>query len=151
MKTSPRGIYIPLPHLTQKRNYDFANLNLLTIGKIITVAVFLFGGSYVFAQSLLMSKASQRRSILNKFEESFHGGAVPSLKRNVQFTRTVEMRFLKKFIDSIPTGPLVVLGPNQGAGQSVLIKEVLEARKISFYLNLRMSGVTSGEELIHVV
>lgn len=102
-------------------------------------------------QSLKMSKVSQRRNVLAKFHESFHSDSVPtSLKRNVRHTRVVEGRFLKKFLDSTPTGPLVILGPN-GAAQSVLIKDVLEERKICFYLNLRMHGVTTGEELVHML
>lgn len=135
------------PISIQKRN-DF---NLLTIGKIVTVGVFFVGSLYVFLQSLVQSKRQQKRSIIGRFHEPFRADAVPtSLKRNVKHTKIMEMRFLKKFIDSTPTGPLVILGPN-GAGQSVLIKEVLEERKICFYLNLRMHGVTTGEELVHML
>lgn len=135
----------------QRRTF-LTGTNFLALTKIVAASITLAGAGFVSWRKYQLSRPRQSALIKSRIETVvFEDVDVPeSLKRQVSHTRGVELIFLKNFLRSAPTGPLLILGAT-GGGQTVLIKEVIGGRHGCIFLDLKRNPISTGEELVHLL
>jgi hypothetical protein len=124
--------------LPPRRNAEITSLLLLTKLAAASSIVYLTGRWFRH------HPRHQKRQIQRSFAantEIHIDSSVPKL------LRTSEEKFLKRWFDSPPTGPIVLAGP-VASGRSYLIKSVLSDRKMTIYVDFRRAPVVTGEEYI---
>eukprot|EP01087_Luapelamoeba_hula_P023620 TRINITY_DN8717_c0_g1_i2.p1 TRINITY_DN8717_c0_g1~~TRINITY_DN8717_c0_g1_i2.p1 ORF type:complete len:747 (-),score=126.94 TRINITY_DN8717_c0_g1_i2:29-2248(-) len=104
----------------------------------------LMGGVYVAYHFVGRSKAAQRLYIYRSLSKTLKfrlQTAFPMLER------PLKSRILSDHLNSPPTGPTVIVGPD-GAGTTQIIQRVMQSKKMTIYLDLRRFPVVDGEELV---